>query len=121
MKIILLSLASVLMTCLSSCAKEEQKEAVFKAKLLASFCAFNIVEIQDKNYFDLGMTWTAPNGTVYKNVFGVNNFCDFTKNNVKVNDVFSCRVIEKPITESCAVCFGYMETPPLNRNIEVVK
>lgn len=119
MKAILLSLAGLMVLSFSACSKAE-KNGVFKAKLVASFCAFNIVEIQDKDYYDLGMNWTAPNGTVYKNVFTVNNHCDFGASNVKVNDVFNCRVIAKPVEETCGVCFGYMETPPLNRNIEVV-
>jgi hypothetical protein len=116
-KIVLVSVLFVF----SSCDKAENLKGVFKAKLVASFCAYNIVEIQDKAYFDLGMNWTAPNGTVYKNVFAIANFCDFAKNGVKVNDAFNCRVIERPLAESCATCMGYMDTPPLNRNVEVVK
>ncbi|HEX4958168.1 MAG TPA: hypothetical protein VFV46_08315 [Lacibacter sp.] len=106
---------------ISSCNKEEKTDGVFKAKLVASFCAYNIVEIQDKSFYGLGMNWKASNGTEYKNVFAIANFCDFAKHGLKVNDVFNCRVIERPLAESCAVCMGYMETPPLNRNIELVQ
>lgn len=121
MKTILLSLVCLLALSFSSCSKEEKAEGVFKAKLIASFCAYNIVEIQDKSFYGLGMSWKAPNGTEYKNVFAIANFCDFAKHGLKANDFFNCRVIERPLAESCAVCMGYMETPPLNRNIEVVK
>jgi hypothetical protein len=113
-------LVLVVATLFSACSKDKNPKGVFRAKLVASFCAYNIVEIQDKKYYDLGMEWTAPNGTVNKNVFTVYNHCDFGKEGMKVNDVFTCRIIERPVSESCAVCFGYMDTPPLNRNIEVV-
>jgi hypothetical protein len=106
---------------ISSCEKEEKTEGVFKAKLVASFCAYNFIEIQDKSFYGLGMNWKAPDGKEFKNVFTIANFCDFAKHGIKAGDVFNCRVIERPLAESCAVCFGYMETPPLNRTIEVVK
>ncbi len=120
MKPILSSIACLLVISFSSCSKNENTEGVFKAKLVASFCAYNIVEIQDESSFGLGMNWKDSGGKEYKNVFAVANFCDFAKNGLKVNDVFNCRIVERPLNESCAVCFGYMETPPLNRNIEVV-
>lgn len=119
-KILLMAVTAVTLL-ISSCEKEEKSEGVFKAKLVASFCAYNILEIQDKSFYGLGMNWKSPNGTEYKNVFAIANFCDFAKHGIKVNDVFNCRIIERPLAESCAVCMGYMETPPLNRTIEVVK
>lgn len=121
MRVLLLFVTSFSIVFFSSCSKEEKAEGVFKAKLLASFCAFNIVEIQDKSFYNLGMSWKDSGGKEYKNVFAVANFCDFGKNGLKVNDVFYCRIIDRPLSESCAVCMGFMETPPLNRNIEVVK
>jgi hypothetical protein len=121
MKAFQLLIAVFTVIIVTGCTKEKNKEGVFKAKLVASFCAYNIVEIQDERFYDLGMNWTSPNGTFYKNVFAVSNFCDFGFSGVKVNDVFNCRIIEKPLNESCAVCSGYMDTPPLNRNIEVVE
>ncbi|WP_407526568.1 hypothetical protein PDL71_05700 [Lacibacter sp. MH-610] len=121
MKTILLSLGCLFALSFSSCSKEEKAEGVFKAKLIASFCAYNIVEIQDKNYFNLGMTWTSPSGTVYNNVFTVSNYCDFNAKGIKVNELFDCRILEKETQDGCGICYGYMETPPLNRNIEVVK
>lgn len=121
MRTFLLIIVAAVTVLISSCEKQEKTEGVFKVKLVASFCAYNIVEIQDKSFYGLGMNWKAPNGTAYKNVFAIANFCDFAKHGLKANDVFNCRVIERPLAESCAVCMGYMETPPLNRNIEVVK
>jgi hypothetical protein len=105
----------------SSCNKEKRAKNVFKVKLVASLCAFNIVEIQDKSFYNLGMSWKDSGGKEYKNVFAVANFCDFGKSELKVNDVFYCRIIERPLNEDCGVCKAFMETPPLNRNIEVVK
>jgi hypothetical protein len=120
MRIFLSSIVSVVVLFVSSCNKAAKTEGVFKARLVASFCAYNIVEIQDESYYGSGMNWKDAGGKEYKNVFAVSNFCDFAKNGLKVNDVFYCRIIERPLNEGCAVCMGFMETPPLSRNIEVV-
>jgi hypothetical protein len=121
MKVFQLLIFAIGVIMFSGCNKEKNTSGVFKAKLVASFCAYNIVEIQDERYFDLGINWKAASGQEYKNVFAVANFCDFGKSGVKVNEVFNCRIIQKPKEENCAVCMGFMDTPPLNRNIEVVE
>lgn len=105
----------------SSCSKLLHPQGSFKAKLLASFCAFHIVQIEDTDGKRYGMDWTDPSGKQYKNVFTVKNHCDFSKAGLKVGDSFTAAVVETPGETTCAVCFGYMETPPLQWNIQVVQ
>jgi hypothetical protein len=102
-----------------ACSKPHAPEGSFKAKLLASFCAFHIVQIEDGN--GSGMDWADPSGKQYKNVFTVKNHCDFAKTGLKVGDRFTAVIIEEPLETSCAVCFGFMETPPLQWNIRVIE
>jgi hypothetical protein len=102
----------------SACSKSYAPEGNFKAKLLASFCAYHIVQIEDGRG---GMDWTDPTGKEYKNVFTVKNHCDFAKTGIKVGDTFKAVIIDEPVETDCAVCMGFMETPPLQWNIRVVE
>ncbi len=92
----------------------------FKAKLLASFCAFHIVQIQDSAYYNQGMDWTDSQGKQYQHVFAVKNHCDFAKANIKAGDIFSCTILKEDGDANCVVCMGFMETPPLQKNVKVV-
>jgi hypothetical protein len=114
------ALALVLMS-FTGCEKEEESSGVFQAKLLASFCAFHIVEIQDSAFYTHGMDWTDSRGKVYQHVFAVRNYCEFAKANIQTGQTFNCTIIEKVTDENCAVCLGFMETPPLGQNIKVVR
>ena len=104
-------------------AKESQKNIseIFKARLIASFCAYNIVQIQDSAFYSYGMDWTDSQGNTYQHVFSVSNYCDFATANLKVDETFDCKIVEKATVENCIVCMGFMETPPLLYNINVVK
>lgn len=102
----------------SACRKPHASEGRFKAKLLASFCAFHIVQIEDGK--GLGMDWTDPSGKEYKNVFTVKNHCDFGLAGLKVGDKFTAIIMDKPIEATCAGCDGFMETPPLQWNIKLI-
>lgn len=104
-----------------SCSKLLSPKDSFKAKLLASFCGFHIVQIEDAHGKGYGMDWTDPAGKDYKNVFTVKNHCDFVKAGLKVGDSFTAVIVNAPNEKTCAVCYGYMETPPLQWNIRVVK
>lgn len=86
-----------------------------QVKVVAAFCAFVIVEVQGPDAQQWGMDWES-----YKNVFTVGNYCDLPSG-FKVGDVFSCKLIEKPEKTNCMMCMGYMQTPPLIRNIQVLK
>lgn len=103
--------------------KEGQNKTskIFKARLLASFCAYNIVQIQDSTFYNYGMDWTDSQGNAYQHVFSVRNHCDFGAANLKVNETFDCKIVEKAIVEDCVVCLGFMETPPFLHNIYIVK
>jgi hypothetical protein len=104
---------------LSACMKPFPSQGNFNAKLVASFCGFHIVEILDADSKDRGMDWTDPGGKQYKNVFAVKNHCDFVKAGLKVGDSFTAVIIDESQDRTCAVCYGYMETPPLQWNIRV--
>jgi hypothetical protein len=113
----------LIMTMLVSaaCSKMFPPKDSFKAKLLASFCAHHIVQIEDTDKKGYGMDWTAPSGQQYKNVFTVKNHCDFVMAELKVGDSFTAAIVDEPGGKACAVCFGYMDTPPLQWNIKVIQ
>ena len=93
----------------------------FKAQLKISFCAFNIVQIKDSVFFHYGMSWTDAMGKTYKNVFSVKNHCDFKKDQLKVDEIFTCRIVDKSIVDTCVSCMGFMETPAIAHNIELIR
>lgn len=101
----------------------EQKKitGTFKSKLISSFCAYNIVQIQDSAFYNYGMEWTDTQGKTYRHVFAVKNHCDFSTANLKIGEIFNCKIIEKPTIESCSVCMGFMEAPSLQQYIMVVR
>jgi hypothetical protein len=105
----------------AACTKPYTPEGTFQARLVASFCAFQIVQIVDVDGKGRGMDWTDPSGKEYKNVFTVKNHCDFAKAGIKVGDTFKAEIIDKPVETNCAVCMGFMETPPLQWNIRVME
>ena len=105
----------------SACSKLSTPKGSFKARLLASFCAYHIVQVEDADKKGYAMDWTSPSGQQYKNVFTVKNHCDFVKAGLKVGDSFTATIVDEPSDTSCVVCFGFMETPPLQWNIRVVE
>ena len=100
---------------------QNKTSEIFKTKLIASFCAYNIVQIQDSAFYNYGMDWTDSQGRPYQHVFSVKNHCDFARANIKVNEAFDCKIVDKASDVNCSVCEGFMETPPLHHNINVVK
>ena len=116
-----------ILICFVSChpnAKHVQQKNIaktFKSKLIVSFCAFNIVQIQDSAFYHHGTEWTNAQGVTYQHVFTVKNYCDFSTTNVKIDELFNCIIVEKPTIESCNVCMGFMEAPSLQHCITVVK
>lgn len=103
------------------CEKFANETPPIKMKLLASFCAFHIVEIQDAAYHNYGTDWTNGQGTSYKHVFSVRNHCDFVRSGVKVGDVFTASITNEVKDSTCAVCMGYMETPPVQHSVKVYR
>lgn len=101
--------------------RENKTSGCFKARFIGSFCSYNIVQIQDSAFYRYGMDWTDSQGKTYQHVFSVKNYCDFGSANLKINEIFNCKIVEKATIESCVVCLGFMETPPLLHNINVVK
>lgn len=117
----------ILACCLVSCqpnAKNVPQKNIpqtFQSKLIASFCAYNIVQIQDSAFYHYGTEWTNTEGVTFQHVFAVKNHCDFSTAKLKINDTFSCQVVEKPTIENCDVCMGFMEVPKVQHFISVVK
>ena len=101
----------------------EQKNITkpFKSKLIASFCAYHILQIQDSAFYKYGMEWRDAQGIAYQNVFTVKNHCDFSITKLKIGETFSCEIVKKPTIENCNVCMGFMEAPSLQQIISVVK
>jgi len=98
------------------CEKESLTSNVeFEVKVVAIFCAYTILEIQDPVYHELGMDWRQ-----YTNVFTVANPCDLPEG-MQIGISYKCRIIEKAITEDCIQCAGYMETPPLIRLVRLAR
>jgi hypothetical protein len=87
----------------------------FEVKVVATLCAYTIVEVQTPQLQQLGIDWEQ-----YKHVFKVGNPCDLPAD-LKVGDVLKCYLIEKPIVEQCVFCRAFLETPSLSRNIKVVQ
>ncbi len=116
-----LFLAGILAVVFYGCEKEQALTETFKVKFIAGMCGQNIIEILDSNYYDKGINWTNTNGQSFKNVFSVQNHCDFELANLKAGDVFNCRLIAGPGKRGCTVCMAYMEIPPKAWNVKVVK
>jgi hypothetical protein len=96
------------------CEKEPLAfENEFNVKVVASFCAYTILEIQDPEYSELGMDWKE-----YQHVFTVANPCDLPED-MQIGMAYKCQIIEKPIDEDCIQCAGFMETPAVSRNIKL--
>lgn len=104
----------------SACSKPYPPSGSFKAKLLASFCAFHIVQITDADGKGQGVDWSDHSGKHYTNVFTVKNYCDFGTAGLKVGDSFTAVIVEEPQITNCSVCMGFMDTPPLQWNIKVI-
>lgn len=111
----------IVLLLITACSKPCLPEGSFKAKLVASFCGFHIVQVEDSNATGLGMDWTDPSGKEYKNVFTVKNPCDIANAGLKTGDSFTSQIIDIPQQVSCVICDGFMETPPLKWSIKVTK
>lgn len=107
---------------LSACtASQKATSFVNKGKLIAAYCAFYVVEIQNPDVFEEGVDWRTGDGTVLSNTFTIGNFCDFSRSGVKVGDTFEYQVVKDSVSNNCMVCLGYLEAPSLYKNIRVVK
>ena len=104
-----------------SCSKEKLPEGRFEAKLVASFCSYHIVEITDARYKNAGLDWKDASGKQYNNVFTVKNHCDFAKSGIKTGDRFYAIIADSATEAGCAVCMGFLDTPPLQLNIKIVE
>jgi hypothetical protein len=101
------------------CEKMLNESPPIKMKLVASFCAYHIVQIQDSAYYSQGMNWTNSQGTAFQHVFAVKNPCDFARSGIRVGDEFTASITDRADSDNCTVCLGYMETPPLQHAIKV--
>ena len=116
MKIIMYFLSLII---LNACSKDDSSKkdhhtdsiASFKVKVEASFCAYTILSVQDSAFYNKGMKWKE-----YDHVFSVSNPCD-RPDYLKIGEIYTCKIIDKPKKTDCIVCMGFMETPPLDRNV----
>lgn len=114
-----LMLVALIAITISGCKKDNEC-ATIEAKLVASFCAYNVVQITDPNSPKLGTSWTDGHGNTFSNAFSVKNYCDFSKSNLMVGDTFKCKIVKSAKDNQCVVCMGFMETPALGYHIEVL-
>ena len=111
---ILLLLPVLLTGSYQGCDKEQLiSEQEFEVKVVASFCAFTIVEIKDPLFYELGTDWKE-----YKNVFTVANPCDLPES-LQIGATYRCRIIQKAEKDGCIQCEGFMETPSLSRLVKL--
>jgi hypothetical protein len=106
----------LVITASDGCEKKlAESKQQFEVKVVATLCAYTVVEVQTPEFQQLGTDWEQ-----YKHVFKVGNHCDLPAD-LKEGDLLKCYIIEKPIVEQCASCRAFLETPSLSRNIKVVK
>lgn len=101
------------------CGFRRDEMPPIKMKLIASFCAHHIVQIQDSAFYLQGMTWTNSQGTTYEHVFTVWNHCDFARSGIATGQEFMARIVGAADNQNCATCLGFLETPPLGHNLQV--
>lgn len=101
--------------------QKRNSSAVFSAKLVRSFCAYNIVEILDSAFYSYGMNWTDPEGNVYRNAFTVENYCEFNKHLLGEQEIFNCQVVDNAQPNDCYKCEGFLYTPPLVHKVLAFK
>jgi len=72
----------------------------------------------DKGNLQFEPTWTDEySGTVYENVFTVDNLCDFPKT-IQQGDEFTFSIAERD-NDQCAVCYPYIPHPSKSNKITV--
>ena len=105
---------------LSFNGQQSDTAKLFRVRLVASFCAFHIVQIKDSAFYSYGMNWTNAQGKEYQHVFSIKNHCDFMSAHVKTGENFTCCIVDKDTVTNCSFCEGFLDSPPLRHNIRVV-
>ena len=80
---------------------------LFGVRLIASFCAFHIVQIKDSSFYSYGMNWTNAQGKEYQHVFSIKNHCDFVKAHVKAGENFTFSIDDKPLLPIAVFARGF--------------
>jgi hypothetical protein len=121
MKLLFVLFPMTLFSFINGCNKEKMPDDLdidikdtsssFMVKVEASFCAYTILSVQDSAFYNKGMKWKD-----YDHVFSVSNPCDRPAD-LKTGELYKCIIIDKPKKTDCIVCMGFMETPPLERNV----
>ena len=111
--IIILIAVSTLLLSNSDCKKKKTAGA-YKGRLeIAALCMNYTISVIEGN-IDTSLvvgSWTDENtGIKYKNVFRLDNPCDFPKS-LKQGDEFYFD-IDSSAGKQCAVCMAYYPTPP---------
>jgi hypothetical protein len=103
------------------CTSSRMTVQTYRGQLVAAYCAFAVVDIQNPDVFEEGVEWRDGSGTLHRNTFTVANICDFYKAGIRVGETFEYRLKQVPSEKDCEVCLGYMETPSLRKTIEVIR
>ena len=117
--VILIAVTTASFYC--SKGKGNQEQDILKGKLVKEgLCRSYIIMVTDGNINPklIDSLWTHPfSKIVYKNVFGVTNYCDFRS--VKEGQEFYFRIIPSGNTD-CVNCGAGDPTPEKKLNIQVL-
>ncbi len=105
----------------AGCSSARRVAVSYEGKIIAFYCAFAVVEIQNPDVFEEGIEWRDGRGTLHRNVFTVANICDFYKAGLRVGDRFEFSNLKEAVEKQCEVCLGYMETPSYYKTIQVLR
>ena len=107
-------------TIFGSCEKPVVDNGPYiKGKLVRNTCIDPVVEILDEEGKTTQSNKTSGDNFPGKNVFTVNNICDFQDYELEEGDVFYFSVIPAPRSTNCAQCHLLVESPAKRLNIRV--
>jgi hypothetical protein len=119
--VILLAGLSIIVLSNSDC-KKRNAETTYKGRLeIAGICMNYTIQLLEGNLDSskINSTWTDEvSGKKYKNVFRLENPCDFPQT-IKEGNEFSF-IIDTTENKPCAVCEAYYPTPSKSLPIKVV-
>jgi hypothetical protein len=101
----------------NSCNKESlSAEKEFDVKYVYSACSYQLFEIQDPNFTNLGEPWGQ-----YKSVFDVKNVCDLP-GGLTIGNTYRCKLIDAPIAQdTCVFCMIGIINEPVERLVKITK
>ncbi|MFN5422567.1 MAG: hypothetical protein ACK5AO_04810 [bacterium] len=122
----LLSLVSaffLFFTCNKSNTVQDQSRCIKGKLLIKGICMNYVIQVVDGEVgaHDVANIWKHPEtGVEYRNVFALDNKCDFPST-INEGDEFYFKVPDEKTEEACGVCRAYSPVPPESLFIEVCR